>query len=202
MIVAQLLVGLRHHLLELADRLRRADAGDDVLALRVDEELAVELLLAGGRVPREADAGRRAVAGVAEHHHLHVDGGADVIRDVVDAAVLLRARVHPRAEHGVARHRQLLARVLRKRAARSRLRRTLLVALDDLAQRGLVEVGVELRAARLLDGFELVLERLLGNLEHDVAEHLDEAAVAVEGEAAVAASGASAPRPPRRSARG
>ncbi len=42
--VAQLLVGLRHHLLELADRLRRADAGDDVLALGVDQELAVELL--------------------------------------------------------------------------------------------------------------------------------------------------------------
>ena len=42
--VAQLLVGLRHHLFELADRLRRADAGDDVLALRVDQEFAVELL--------------------------------------------------------------------------------------------------------------------------------------------------------------
>ena len=47
--LAQLLVGLRHHLLELADRLRRPDAGHHVLALRVDEELAVELLLARRR---------------------------------------------------------------------------------------------------------------------------------------------------------
>ena len=47
--VAQLLVGLRHHLFELGDRLRRANAGDDVLALRVDQELAVELLGAGRR---------------------------------------------------------------------------------------------------------------------------------------------------------
>ena len=122
--LAQLLVGLRHHLLELADRLRRADAGDDVLALRVDQELAVELLGAGRRVAREADAGRRAIAGVAEHHHLHVDGGADRVGDVVDAAVFLGARVVPRAEHGVARHAQLLGRILRERPSSSRSRTT------------------------------------------------------------------------------
>ncbi len=46
-------VGLRHLLLQLRHRLRRAHAGDDVLALRVDEELAVELLDAVGRVARE-----------------------------------------------------------------------------------------------------------------------------------------------------
>ena len=79
--LAKLLVGLRQHLLELLDLLRRAHAGDDVLALRVDQELAVELLRAGRRAPREADAGRRAIAGVAEHHLLHVDGGADVVRE-------------------------------------------------------------------------------------------------------------------------
>ena len=93
--LAQLLVRLRHHLLELADRLRRPDAGDDVLALRVDQELAVELLRAGRGVAREADARGRTVARVAEDHHLYVDGGADVIGDVVDAPVFDRARVHP-----------------------------------------------------------------------------------------------------------
>ena len=53
-------VRLGQDLAHLLDRLRRADAGDDVLALRVDEELAVDARLAGGRVAREADAGRRA----------------------------------------------------------------------------------------------------------------------------------------------
>ena len=144
--LAQLLVGLRQHLFELADRLRRAHAGDDVLALRVDQELAVELLLAGAGIARKADAGRRAVAGVAEHHHLHVDGRADVIGDVVDAAVFFRARVHPRAEHRVARHVQLLARILRERPCPVCSLHDPLVALDDFAQRVLVEVGVELRA--------------------------------------------------------
>ena len=37
-------ITLRHLLLELGDRLRSADAGDDVLALRVDEELTVEFV--------------------------------------------------------------------------------------------------------------------------------------------------------------
>jgi len=37
--------------------LRRADAGDDILALCVDQELAVELVIAGRRVAGEGDAG-------------------------------------------------------------------------------------------------------------------------------------------------
>ncbi len=61
-------------------RERRADAGDDVLALRVDEELAVELLLAGGRIARERDAGAGVVAEVAEHHRDDVDAGAERLR--------------------------------------------------------------------------------------------------------------------------
>ncbi len=115
--LAQLLVGLGHHLLELADRLRRPDAGDDVLALGIDQELPVELLRPGRRIAREADARAGSVAGVPEHHHLDVDRGPDVVRDVIDAPVLDRAGIHPRSEHGVARHLQLLMRILREVAA-------------------------------------------------------------------------------------
>ena len=46
----QLSVGLRQPLVHRRDRLRRPDPGDDVLALRVDEELAVEARLARRRV--------------------------------------------------------------------------------------------------------------------------------------------------------
>ena len=66
--LAQLLVGRRHQLLEVGDRVRGADAGHDVLALRVLQELAVELLGAGRGVAGEAHAGGRGVAHVAEHH--------------------------------------------------------------------------------------------------------------------------------------
>ena len=65
---------------EVADRLGRADAGDDVLALGVGEVLAVEHLLAGVRVAGERDAGARVVAHVAEDHRHDVDGRAQVVR--------------------------------------------------------------------------------------------------------------------------
>ena len=42
-------VGLRHLVLQLDDRLGRAHAGDDVFALRVDQEFAVEFVRAVGR---------------------------------------------------------------------------------------------------------------------------------------------------------
>src|SRR5262249_20412685 len=138
---AQLLVGLRHHALELGDRLRRADAGDDVLALGVDQEFTEELLRAGGRVAGEADARARAIAGVAEHHRLDVDGRADRIRDVVDAAIFLRAGVVPGTEHGVARALQLLQRILREGLA-ALLLDQLLVAGDDVLEGVFGELGV------------------------------------------------------------
>ena len=93
----QLLVGLRQHVAERLDLLRRADAGDDVLALRVHQELAVEHVLAARRVAREADAGAESLAHVAEHHRLDVDGGAPLGRDAVQPAVADGAVVAPRS---------------------------------------------------------------------------------------------------------
>ena len=113
----ELVVRLGQVLAHLGERLRRADARDDVLALRVDEVLAVDARLAGRRVARERDAGRRAVALVPEHHLHDVHRGAHVVGDRVRAAVDLRARRVPRLEHGDDRAAQLVARVLREVAA-------------------------------------------------------------------------------------
>ena len=111
------LVGARFLARGLGDLLRRANAGDDVLALRIDQKLAVELLLAGRGIAREGDAGRRGVAHIAEHHRLHVDRGAPAFRNVVQAAIGDGALVHPRAEHRADRAPQLLVRILRERLA-------------------------------------------------------------------------------------
>ena len=56
----------------------------------------------------------RVVAHVAEHHLHDVDRRAQVVGDVVLAAVGARARRVPRREHGVDRPRQLLAGILRE----------------------------------------------------------------------------------------
>jgi hypothetical protein len=66
------------------------------------------------------------VAGVAEDHLLHVDGGAPVVGDVVHAAVDVGAGVVPGAEHGLDGLDQLTLRVLRERLA--------LVVLIDLLE--------------------------------------------------------------------
>ena len=93
--LAKLVVGLRLDLLELGDVHRGADAGDDIFALRVHQELAVKLFHAGGGIAGEADAGAAGLAQVAEDHGLHVDGGAEHVVDVVDAAIVLGAIVQP-----------------------------------------------------------------------------------------------------------
>ena len=69
----QLFVDGRETALQLGERLGVADAGDDVLALRVDQEVAVLALLACRRVAGEPHSRARALVAVAEHHRLHVD---------------------------------------------------------------------------------------------------------------------------------
>src|SRR5262249_8802624 len=85
--VVELLVNAGHLLLKLGDLLGRADAGDHVLPLGVDEVLAVEDLLAGGRVPGEGDAGAGVVTHVAKDHRTDVGGRAPVVGVAVLPAV-------------------------------------------------------------------------------------------------------------------
>ena len=128
--VARLALERDHDLLELApelrqargqrlERLRVADAGDDVLALGVVEDLAVGPGRARRRVAREGDAAARRLGAVpvAEHHRLHDARGADRVVDSAELPVGLRARAVPRAEDGVDALLDLRARLLRELAA-------------------------------------------------------------------------------------
>ena len=113
----QLVVRLLVDLLEVGERHGVADAGDDVLALRVLQVVAVHALGAAGGVAGERDAGAGVHAAVAEHHRLHVDRGAEVLGDPLLAAVEPRAVGVPGVEDGAHRQVELLARVLREVAA-------------------------------------------------------------------------------------
>ncbi len=183
----ELAVRLRHRLFErlaravAVQRPRRADAGHDVFALRVRQELAVELLLARGRVAREGDAGGRRLAAVAEDHRLDVDGRAPVVGNLVELAVRLGALVVPGLEDRADRAPELLARVVRKFAARLAADDRLVLP-DDVGQVLRVEVRVGGDAARLLLLRQDVLEVVARHAKHDVRVHLDEAPAAVERE--------------------
>ena len=67
-------------------RMRRTGAADNVLALRIGQILAKEMVLAGRRIAGECDAGRRSLAHVSEHHGLDRDRSSPVFRDPVQGA--------------------------------------------------------------------------------------------------------------------
>ena len=124
----QLAVDLRHFLFHLGDRLGRADARHHVLALGIDQIFAVDHVLAGAGIAREAHAGAGIVAHVAEHHGADVDRGAvgHVLGDLELLAVVHRALAHPGTKHRAHRDFELLVGVLRKWLAG--------VALDDVQE--------------------------------------------------------------------
>ena len=195
----QLLVGAGEHGLmgHLGHGLRRPHASHHVLPLGVDEILAVENVLAGGRVTGEGDARGAVVPHVAEHHALDVDRRAPLVGDLVLAAIDDRPLVHPAAEHGAYGTHQLPERLLRERLAGPLLDEPQ-VAADEFAEVRLGEVGVVVDPElvlqplhRLLEGVMLVLVPLL-HAHHHVAVHLDEAAVGVVGETGVAGGGGEA----------
>ena len=169
------------------ERLGRPDAGDDVLALRVDEELAERARLAGRRVARERDAGAGALALVAEHHLDDVHGGAEVVRDVVRAPVDLRARRVPRVEDGDDGARSAASFASCGNGAAG-------VLLVDLLERRRRDRRGRPRSARrpgrrrarVFSALELLLEAMRIDAVDGLAVHLDQAPVGVVGEARVA----------------
>ncbi len=185
----ELVVRGRHLGLELADVLRRSDAGDDVLALGIHEVLAVQLVGAVERVAGEGDAGAGVVAHVAEDHRHDVDGGAEVVGDLLAVAVVVGALAEPGAEDGLDREVELLVRIGRELLAGDR-RDDLLVLGDEGLEVVDGEVGVlGVLAVLFLGGVERLVEVLGGGAHDDPAEHADEAAIGVPAEALVAREG-------------
>ena len=122
--------------------------------------------LAGRRIAGECDAGARVVAGVAEHHHLHVDGGTEVVGDPLDAAVVTGAPTVPRPEHGGNRLLELLPRIARERPSR-------LVGDGDLQHRDEVLETDQVEGAGVLDAvhrqhpLDGAVQAVAVDLEHD-----------------------------------
>ena len=180
----ELVVNVGHLLMQLADWGRSTDAGDDVLALGIDQVLAHQLLLAGGGVTGEGNAGAGTHTGVTEGHLLHVDGSAPLVGDLVHLAVDVGAGVVPGAENSLDGADELLFGVLRELAALL-LAVDLLELLDEFLQIVGVQIDVLGHALALLHGVDALLKEALAQLHDDVGIHLDEAAVAVVSKAGV-----------------
>ena len=182
--VEQVLLDLGEVLAEGVEVLGVADPGHDVLALSVDEEVAVRLVLPGRRVASEADARAGVVVAVAEDHRLHVDGSAEVVADPLAHAVGDRPGAVPASEDRFDGAAQLLDRVLREGLAGLLLDHRLVLGAQ-LLEGGGRQVGVTGHPGSFLGGFERVLEQGPVDVQHDSAVHRDEPAVGVVGEALV-----------------
>ena len=183
-------------MLQLGDGARVANARDNVFALGVHQVVAVEFLLAVCGVAGKCNAGSGSLALVAEHHALHVNGGAQIVGNLVLLAVEHRARVVPAAEHGLDGQLQLNVGVLREsdRAVNDELgmlfsgnvlRENLLELSDEFLQVFSGELGVALHAASEFLGGNGIFEQVAVEAHNHVREHLDEAAIAVPREASV-----------------
>ena len=181
----ELIVHLRHLILQVADGRRSAHAGNNVLALCIDQVLAHQLLSAGGGVTGESNAGAGTVAGVTKGHLLHVDSGAPLVGDLVHLAVNVCTGVVPAAEDGLDSLDQLITGILREGTAFVLLV-NLLEGADQFLQVVSSQVHVVLDALGFLHLVDLDLEQALGDHHDDVGEHLDETAVAVVSKTGIA----------------
>src|SRR2546423_7091708 len=174
----------RKVLLHLRDLRWRANARDHVLALRVRQIFAVELLRAGVRIAREGDARPGIVAHVPEHHRDDAACGPEVVRDLELLAVVLGALPEPGSEHRLDRQAQLILWLGRERLP-GFLADDRLVLVHEILELLRRKLGVALYPRGLLLRIEGVLELRRVDAKHDPAEHRDEPAVGVPGEALV-----------------
>ena len=158
-----------------------ADPGHHVLALGVDQVVAVGGRLAVGRVAGEGDPGARIVALVAEHHGLDVDGRAERVVDLVLAPVVDGPLVVPGAEHGLDAAGELRPRVLGELLAGLR-GDDALELLDQRLEIALVQLDVVADALGLLGVLQRLLEAVAVHAHDRLAVHLQQPPVGVPRE--------------------
>ena len=110
---------LGHELFEVRDWFRRAYASDDILALGIDQKLAIEAFFSARRIAGKGNAGRAVIAEIAEHHRLHVDRCAPMMRDTIKFAIGDGPIIVPRAEDRADGTPQLLIGIFGKLLAKS-----------------------------------------------------------------------------------
>ena len=157
------------------------DAGHHVLALGVEQEIAVLARRSGRRVTGEAHPGPRVVVPVPEHHGLHVDGRPEVVWDALPLPVGDGPGTVPGGEHRFDGTAQLLIGVLGKRLPGGTLD-DLLVGVDQVAEELDRDAGVRGGPGQLLGRIEEPVELVSRNVQDDAAVHGHEPPVGVVGE--------------------
>ena len=180
--IEKIVVGTRQRLVlaHFCDGERRANARDDVFALRIDQIFTEQARRAGRRVASKCNARRAGFAEIAENHRLHIGSSAKVVRNAFGFAVGHGALRVPRSEHGENCQSQLLPRIVREFETVRRIdRQRLLDHVAHLIDRQFVIVLNPGRSTRV--GHDL-FEWLVGNAEGNMTKHVQQPAERVEYE--------------------
>ena len=176
--LGELFKSSREFVFHLGDLHRSTHAGNNILALSVYKELAHQLLFAGCGVAGKGNAGTAVITHVSESHHLHINGSAPGIRDIVIAAVHICTGVVPAAEHGLDSLEKLHLGIVREISADLGLIfcLKLICKLMEIIGSKLDIVGDTLFSLHLIDK---LLKVLFADLHNNIGEHLDKSSVAV-----------------------
>ncbi len=181
----ELVVSLGHVLMQTGQLQRRADAGDHVLALGVNQVVAIELVGAGVGIAGEADARARLVALVAEDHLHDVDGRTLEVGDLFNAAIGDGLVGFPTVEDGHDRAPELGHGILRELLALLRLVERLELGAQFLEALG-GDFRVRLDPKLVLQFVQHLFHRLLREPHGGAGIHLDEPTISVVGETGIA----------------
>ena len=189
--IVELGVNFRIILLELFDFQRRSDAGYDIFALGIHQELTVENIVAVSCVAGKRNAGAALRPHIAEHHGLYVARRAPVTGNMVEPAVDNCAFVVPAVKDRTDSSEELFAGIFGERSA-CFFKDGDFVSAYEIFQILNRESGIEFDAKlvffRFEDGFERIDLLFVGRfqIEHYVPVHLHEPAVAIPGETGIA----------------
>ena len=171
------------------DRCRCPRTGHDILTLRIDEVLPVELIFAGAGIPGEGNTRSTVHAHVAKDHRLHIHRRTPLMRDLFDPPVLHRTLTVPTGEHCADTTPQLLERIIRESPTQY-----LLYRLFKIGDQGLEfvhrQIRVALIATGMFHGFQLLIEHLTNALtslrlhtcrlfHHHIRIHHDQTSVGI-----------------------
>src|SRR5438270_222830 len=106
--ILELLIDLGQVLMKSANLGRCADTGYHVFTLSIEQVFTIELLLASAGIACEGHTSSAIVAHVAEDHTLHIDGGTEGVRNLIEVTVIDSTFVVPRSKDGLDSLAQLL----------------------------------------------------------------------------------------------
>lgn len=153
--------------------------------MAVELKIEIENIFAGSRVTGKADASARGASGISENHRLDGHRGANVIVDLIEAAVFSGLGRIPGAKDGFCRARELISGRLRE-GRPGHLLETSQHSPGELPQGAMVEHAFALLAFRGEYILNQRIERFGWQLLNDFGESLNQSPVAIPGEARIA----------------